>query len=389
MADAVANSFLVIVLPLYIASDRTGGAPFGLTDAAATGIILAAFGIASASSQPFTGRLSDRSGRRRAFVVGGLILMAGLNLLLPFAGSMMALFALRLGQGMAAALTITASVALVSDLSTRGTRGGNMGTFNSLRMLGFGSGPLVAGFVVSSGPYTLAGIRLDGYDAAFFMAAAAALLSALLVLAFVRDPDHVRPTTGRVDLSIRSRTGGVLDPVFGLGTSTFVMAGCVALLASIEPSVNARLDQDARWFGVQFAAFILSLSATQPLVGKASDYWGRRPFVIAGLLLLAPTTLAQGLAVTSWQLLFARLAQGFAGAMIFAPALALAGDLAGEGQTGVTLAVLTMAFGLGLSAGQLTAGFLVSAGYVVPFAAGAVVALLTAVLVWREVDEAR
>ncbi len=105
-------------------------------------------------------------------------------------------------------------------------------------------------------------------------------------------------------------------------------------------------------------------------------------------MLLAPTTLAQGLAVTSWQLLFARIAQGIAGAMVFAPALALAGDLASEGQTGVTLAVLTMAFGLGLSAGQLTAGFLVSAGFVVPFATGAVIALVTAGVVWREVAEA-
>ncbi len=238
--------------------------------------MLAAFGIASASSQPFTGRLSDRAGRRRAFVVGGLVLMAGLNLLLPFAGSMVTLFVLRLGQGMAAALTITASVALVSELSTRGTRGGNMGTFNSLRMLGFGSGPLVAGFVVSSGPYALAGIRLDGYDAAFLIAAAAALLSALLVLVFVHDPDHVRPTARKVDLSIRSRNGGVLDPVFALGISTFVMAGCVALLS--PPSSRRSMHA---WTRMRAGSASSSRRSSSPCP-RPSRWWARPATTGAG-----------------------------------------------------------------------------------------------------------
>lgn len=388
MADAVANSFLVIVLPLYIASDQVTGASLGLSEAALTGVILAIFGFFNAFAQPFAGRLSDRVGRRRVFVLGGLLVLAVFNCLYIFAGSYSTLVLIRAGQGLSAAFTIVASVALVNELSTRGNRGGNMGIYNSLRLVGFGTGPLVAGFVVSGGPYHVLGTSLTGYDAAFVVATLGALVGAGTVTLLVRDPAETTAAVGRVKLAVRARDDGhVLDPIFTLGLATLVMASCIALLASIEPAVNARLDQDARWFGVEFAVFILSLSAFQPVIGRMSDHFGRRVFILVGLVGLAPTTLAQGLVLTPWGMVLARFTQGIAGAMIFAPALALAGDLAKRGQSGLQLSVLTMAFGIGISVGQLVAGFLVGFGFLTPFATGAALALLATLLVWTQVEE--
>ncbi len=386
MADAVANSFLVVVLPLYIASTHVTGTALGLSDSAITGVILAAFGIFNALMQPFAGRMSDRAGKRKLFVLGGLIALAGFNALYGFAASYLALLAIRIGQGLCVAFTITATVALVNEISTRENRGANMGVYNSLRLVGFGVGPLAAGFVVSSGPYDVLGMRFTGFDGAFAIATVGALVGAVLVLVLVHDPESTTATPRRVEISVRSaEPGHVLDPLFTLGLATLVMAGCIALLASIEPHVNAHLHQGPRWFGIQFAVFILSLAVAQPFIGKLSDRWGRRGFIIVGLMLLAPTTLAQGLVGSSWGMLGARLAQGLAGAMVFAPALALGGDLAAAGQSGLQLAILTMSFGLGLSAGQLAAGFLVGLGYIVPFAIGAGLALVAALVVRAEV----
>ena len=388
MADAVANSFLVIVLPLYIASGEVTGASLGLSDAALTGVILAIFGIFNASAQPFAGRLSDRVGRRRVFVVGGLVVLAAFNFLYIFADSYATLILIRMGQGLSVAFTIVATVALVNELSIRSNRGQNMGVYNSLRLVGFGTGPLVAGFVVSGGPYTLLGLEVTGFDAAFLVATLGALIGAGTVVLLVRDPEETEAAVGRVRLAVRARDDEhVLDPIFTLGVATLTMAACIALLASIEPDVNRRLGQDARWFGVQFAVFILSLAAFQPLVGRLSDRFGRRVFILAGLLALAPTTLAQGLVVTPWGMVFARFAQGIAGAMVFSPALALAGDLARRGQSGLQLSVLTLSFSIGIAVGQLMAGFLVGLGFVAPFATGAGLALLASVLVWTQVEE--
>ena len=387
MADAVANSFLIVVLPLYVASGRVDTGALGLSDAAATGLVLAAFGVFNALVQPFAGRMSDRAGRRKAFVLGGLLALAGFNFTYSLAGGFWTLLLIRLGQGMSVAFTITASVALVNELSDPGARGGNMGAYNALRLVGFGAGPLMAGFVVSSGPYRVLGTSVSGFDAAFYVATAGALVGALLVVLMVRDPERTTQDVGDVALAVRDREHGGLDAIFTLGVATLVMALCIALLAAIEPTVNERLGQDARWFGAQFAVFIFSVALCQPFVGRASDRWGRKRFVVWGLVLLAPTTLAQGLVSTPWEMVGARLAQGVAGAMVFAPALALAGDLAVEGQSGAQLAVLTMAFGLGLAAGQVASGFLVAWGYVVPFAVGAVLAVGAAALVRGQVRE--
>jgi MFS family permease len=388
MADAVANSFLVIVLPLYIASGEVTGTSFGLSEAALTGVILAIFGFFNAFAQPFAGRLSDRLGKRRAFVVGGLVVLAGFNFLYIFAGGYLTLILIRMGQGLSVAFTIVATVALVNELSSRSDRGENMGIYNSLRLVGFGTGPLVAGFVVSGGPYTLLGVALTGYDAAFLVATVGALVGAGTVMLLVRDPARTSAAERRVEIAVRARDGEhLLDPIFTLGIATLVMAACIALLASIEPDVNRRLGQDARWFGVQFAVFILSLATFQPVVGRLSDRWGRRVFILVGLVGLAPTTLAQGLVVTPWGMVFARFAQGIAGAMVFSPALALAGDLARRGQSGLQLSILTLSFSIGIAIGQLIAGFLVGFGFTTPFATGAALALLASGLVWTQVEE--
>lgn len=82
-----------------------------------------------------------------------------------------------------------------------------------------------------------------------------------------------------------------------------------------------------------------------------------------------------------------RVLQGVAAAMVFAPALALAGDLAKEGQSGTTLAVLSMAFGLGTALGPLASGFLIRYGFFTPFAYGAELAIVGLGLVYTQVEE--
>lgn len=214
-----------------------------------------------------------------------------------------------------------------------------MGVYNSFRLFGFGGGPLVAGVVVSAGPY---GIR--GAETA-------------------------------------------LDTTFVLGIATLVMAASIALLATIEPLVNERLAQGPVMFSVQFAALIAALAVLQPVTARWSDRLGRADFVFWGLVALVPVTLVQGFVTASWQLIVARVAQGAAAAAVFAPALALAGELAGDGESGSKLSVLTMAFALGLAVGQFASGFLVAFGFAVPFAFGGALAAVGAALVRSQVRD--
>ena len=389
MADAVGNSFLIIVLPLYVASEAVGGSVFGIPSSMVAGVVLALFGITSSIAQPLAGRLSDRMGRRKIFVIGGLVVLGAINLMFAAATAYWHLFALRVLQGLAAAFTITASLAIVNEMSDPESRGGNMGVYNSFRLIGFGAGPLLASALLELGPFVLpGGIQVTGFEATFGVAAGTAFLGTVLVGLLVQDPEGTGPAPRRLALRVwdRSDQGTRLDTIFALGLATLVMAACMALLSAIEPEVNARLDQGPVLFAVEFVALIAALAAFQPVVGRASDRVGRKPFIVVGLLALIPTTVIQGLVTAPWQMIVARVLQGGAGALVFAPALALAGDHTARGQSGAQLAVLTVAFGLGIATGQLTAGFFVPFGFAVPFMIGGGLAAAGTVLVLTQVE---
>jgi MFS family permease len=395
MTESVGNSFLIVVLPLFIGSEYLSGNTFGLTEVAITGIVLSLFGLVNSPLQPLTGRLSDRARRRKVFVLTGLVLIGVASFSYSLATVYWHLVGLRVLQGVAGALIIPTTVALVNDLASETNRGGNMGTYNTFRLVGFGFGPIAAGVVVSTGPYALdvgaTSLAVSGFDAAFYIATLTASLSFALVSLFVRDPEV--PATDAADsplggFSVLDGSGrGVLDPVFTLGVASFFMAVGIALFATLGGIVNERLAQDATMFGLQFAAFVLAQILLQAPIGRATDFFGRKPFIVLGMALLVPTTLVQGIVLDPWSMFAARFAQGVAGALVFAPALALAGDLAPAGRSGGTLSVLTMAFGFGVALGPLSSGFLVAFGFLVPFAFGAALAAVGAVLVWTQVEE--
>ncbi|WP_394295415.1 MFS transporter, partial [Halogeometricum pallidum] len=108
MADSLGNSFLIVVLPLYITSGVVSGGTFGLAPALITGIILSAYGFFNSALQPFVGKLSDRTGKRRVFVVVGLLVLTVANFAYSLVDSYTAILLIRLGQGLGVAFTIPA-----------------------------------------------------------------------------------------------------------------------------------------------------------------------------------------------------------------------------------------------------------------------------------------
>ncbi len=399
MADAVANSFLIIVLPLYIASGELalpgfeGVTIFGfaITLELLIGVALSLFGFLNSFAQPFTGRLSDRTGRRKIYILFGLCVLAATSAAYVIVDTYEALLVVRALQGLGGAFVIPTTIALVNDLARSDTeRGGNFGVFNTFRLIGFGFGPIVAGLVVQGGPYGLpGGGTLSGFNAAFGVAVVGALISFTLVMIFIEEPSFAAAdASDNLSIAVLARGDNrVLDPVFVLGVGTLFMAISIALFATLQEPINSRLGQGPTWFGVQFSAVVVANVVLQVPIGRAADRFGRKPFLVGGMILLAPAVLAQGLVATPLLMLVSRLIHGVSVAMVFAPSLAVAGDIAGEGQSGTTLSVLTMAFGFGTAIGPLVSGALYGFGFVVPFAVGAALALVALILVVTQVEE--
>jgi len=411
LADSLGNSFLVIVLPLYIASGEISLAGLeGFSTELLIGVVLSLFGLLNSSLQQFTGRASDRAGKRKAFILVGLVVFGVASALYPLASSYWAVVVLRAFQGIGAALTVPVTIALVNEYSTDASqRGGNFGVFNTFRLIGFGFGPIIAGILITGGftsdevvTYQVAGAAVSGFDAAFAVAVAGAVVSFALVSWLVEDPER-DDAAATDDLSVAILgTDQLLDPVFVVGVGTFFMATGIAIYATLQEVVNAALGQGPFLFSVQFAAVVIANVLFQVPIGRASDEYGRRPFLVVGFALLAPSVLLQGY-VPEFQVLLPasilgvngpavvmillRLLQGVSVAMVFAPGLALAGDLARRGQSGTTLSVLTTAFGFGVAIGPLAAGYLVRFGFATPFVFVAVLAALAFLLTYSQVYE--
>lgn len=236
--------------------------------------------------------------------------------------------------------------------------------------------------------YRVAGTAISGFTAAFAIAVLGAAVSFVLVWALIRDPPFDAEASKDLSIAVLDRDGEGLDSVFVLGVGTFMMATTIALFATLEGPIRMRLDESTLFFSVQFAAVVIANVVFQVPIGRASDRFGRRPFIVAGFVVLVPSVFAQGLVTGPWLMLLARFIQGIAVALVFAPSLALAGDLAGARGSGTTLSVLTMAFGLGVAIGPLASGLLYNVGsFSTPFTAGAVLAFVGLVLTYTQVEE--
>ena len=374
LGDAVGNSILFIIIPLYVA--RLPAPVFGLPRSARVGIALALYGLVAALGQPVVGAISDRLGRRKPLILAGLVAMALFTLAFTVVGRFTDLLLLRGLQGLAVALTIPTSLAIMSSATEKRTRGGAMGVYSTMRIIGLATGPLLAGLLYDH----------VGFNAAFYAGGGFVALGALLVYLWVDEvPGDTRAARER---PFRVFEAGVLSRgILGLGFATFAMAVAFSMMGALETEFNQRLDQTALAFGLAFSALMLSRLVLQIPVGRWSDRVGRKPFLVVGLVLMAPATALLGYAATTGQLVLLRVAQGIASAGIAAPAFALAADLANRGGEGRQMSIITTGFGLGLALGPLLAGVLAIGDFALPFVMGGALALVGALVVLRYVPE--
>jgi MFS family permease len=374
LADALGNSVLFIVIPLYVA--RLPAPWFPLPDSVRVGLLISLYGLVNSAFQPIMGALSDRMSRRKPFILGGLILMGSGTFAFAFAGRFTDLLLLRSLQGLGVALTIPASMALIATATTKQTRGGSMGVYSTMRMVGFAAGPLIGGLLQV----------YFGFNAAFYTGAAFLLLSAILVQLWVDEApvDVSAAAAGPFRIIDRELlAGGIL----GLGIATFLMASAFSMMGTLENEFNARLQQTVLGFSIAFSALTFSRLLVQVPLGRLSDRVGRKPLIVIGLILMAPATALLGEAGTTFQLTGLRIFQGIASAGIAAPAFALAADLSRAGGEGRQMSILTVGFGLGIALGPLIAGILAVLFFELPFLVGGVMSLVGAWVVYHYVPE--
>ncbi len=149
-----------------------------------------------------------------------------------------------------------------------------------------------------------------------------------------------------------------LFAMLGLCFVLIMVALDQTVIGTALPTVVAELhgfDMYA-WAGT---AYLLASVVTVPVFGKLGDEHGRKPFVLAAIILFTLASMLCGMAHSMLQLVLARALQGIAGGMLIATCFASVPDLFPEPRERLRWQILfSSAFGLANAVGPSLGGYL-------------------------------
>jgi multidrug resistance protein len=330
--DALLYYLLVPLLPAYAKT-------YGLSQMG-VGVLFGSYSVSLLLGTYPLGRLADRVGRRAPMVIG-LVGLFATTLLFAFAHSYPLLVLARVLQGLAAAATWTAGLALLADHFPPESRGKAMGTAFAFANLGVLLGPTLAGYLSQH----------HGLRAPFLLAAGLILIDALARTTLLRDVQAKLDTRMGFRELLGNPTIRVFAGAMALG------AGLWALLESTLPLFFDRQRHlGATSIGLAFGAAAVAHMITSPMMGALSDRIGRERVLVTGLLLAVVIIPLPVLVPGYAALLVVMAAIGVLSSLILSPvspALADAVARMGSDSYASVFGILNLAYGVGLMVAPL------------------------------------
>ena len=132
----------------------------------------------------------------------------------------------------------------------------------------------------------------------------------------------------------------------------------LGILSPILPAYVDSYSASSFILGMVFGVYSAARTLFMLPVGILSDRFGRKPFILSGLLLFALVSPLYAIAANVYQLMLVRFIQGIAAAMLVPVAMSAIGDLSPRGREGFIMGSFTSAFFAGLGFGPLIGGFM-------------------------------
>ena len=154
------------------------------------------------------------------------------------------------------------------------------------------------------------------------------------------------------------------------------------------PAVKEAFGVSDAVAGLTMSVPLFTMAVFTLVYGSLSDRYGRRPVLLAGILIFVVGSALAAISPTIWVLLAGRLLQAVGGACGMTLARAIARDVFGTDRLVRIIAYLLMAYAIGPMVSPPIGGFLVDiSGWRSVMVFAAIVGLVLAVLAWAVIRE--
>jgi len=172
--------------------------------------------------------------------------------------------------------------------------------------------------------------------------------------------------------------------VIGLCFVAVMVAVDQTVVGTALPTIVAELKGFELYAWVA-TAYLLASVVTVPIFGRLGDFYGRKPFVVASIVVFTLGSVLCGLSGSMLELVLARVVQGIGGGMLLGTVFACIPDLFPDAHVRLRWQVLfSAAFGIANGIGPTLGGFLTQyAGWRSVFYVNVPLGLIGLFMVWR------
>ncbi|MCM3386592.1 MFS transporter [Ureibacillus chungkukjangi] len=160
----------------------------------------------------------------------------------------------------------------------------------------------------------------------------------------------------------------------------FITMGGVGIVIPVLPTYLQIFGVGGEVYGTLIAIFAFAQFLFSPLAGGLSDRYGRKLFIIGGLIVYGISQIIFGLATDVWVLYLGRFLSGFGAAFIMTTVMAYVADITTIEERGKGMGLIGAAISLGFMIGPGLGGFLATVNIHFPFFLAGGVSLIAALL---------
>ncbi len=345
----VSTEMIFTLVPLFLCNVLGAGATV-------VGLIGGLSESTDAIIRIYSGRLSDRIGKRKFLAVIGYIVSTIAKPFMYLASTWGVVLAVKFGDRVGKGIRTSPRDALVADSVSAGERGRGFGIHRAMDTTGAVLGLVIAAviiYVVQGGGLELG---LKTYQWLVLLGVVPAVLSVLMLLAYVREEKRAPLYSASQDglgrkaagLETRFKIFLVVMAVFTLGNSSDFF---VVLRAQNLGSPVLYITLMLVLFNVTYAAFSVP-------AGILSDRLGRKRVIVMGWTVYAVVYLGFAVAASLWQVWLLFACYGIYYGIVEGVARAFVADLVPEEKRGTAYGLYHGVVGLTLLPASLIAGWL-------------------------------